>query len=452
MKTILFTLWCVATVCFSGDVPNVLLIVADDLGYSDLSCYGNDRVQTPNIDKLAEQGMRMTQFYAAGPVCTPTRASIVTGKYPLRYNIESIFRDRGEYLPAGHSLPQLMKDAGYTTALVGKWHLGGLRLKDRERRDEVDGPHEHGYEHYLCQIEEHPLRTEYFKRGDLYSRGGTCLLENEQPMDENHRYFSMFFTDIMGEETIRLINIFNEQDKPFFIHANFQVPHLPLERAPEPHWSATAEDGLSEEQHRIRSMLARLDYQIGRIFDVVEDNTLIIFTSDNGGHKFSNNGPWRGIKSDLYEGGIRVPFIVWWPGHMEAGSISDERGHSNDILPTLCAAAGIVLPADENFDGQNLLPLLEGDFLDRSAQPEFWYFDKNQGRKKKKPGTLTGAIRLGDWKLLTAYGEPKELYNLTDDPQEKINRMTDMPEKTAELAELLANWLAEPRNTYKTAR
>jgi N-acetylgalactosamine-6-sulfatase len=451
MKTF-FLFLIICAVAHASPKPNVLLIVADDLGYGDLSCYGNDRVATPNIDNLAEQGMRMTQFYAAGPVCTPTRASIVTGKYPLRYNIEAIFRDRGEYLPAGNTLPQLLRDGGYTTALVGKWHLGGLRLKERAMRDTVDGPHQHGYEHYLCQIEEHPFRTAYFKRGDLYSRGGTCLLENENLLAEGHKYYPMFFTDIMGEEIIRLLNTFRSQEKPFFIHANFQVPHLPLERAPEPHWSATAADGISEDQHRIRSMLARLDYQVGRVLDAVGDNTLVIFTSDNGGHKAANNGELRGMKGDLYEGGIRVPFMARWSKHIPAGQTSDKRGHSNDILPTICAAAGIVPPVDGGFDGTNILPLLEGGTLNRADEPVFWYFDKNLGRAKKKKGTLTGAVRFGDWKLLTAYGEPKELYNLKDDPQEKKNRLADMPEKTAALSKLLADWLAEPRNTYKTAR
>ncbi len=447
-----FLLMMVCASALAARKPNVLLIVADDLGYSDLSCYGNTRVQTPNIDKLAASGIRLTQFYAAGPVCTPTRASIVSGKYPLRYNIEAIFRDRGEYLPAGNTLPQLMRDGGYATALVGKWHLGGLRLKDRELRDTVDGPHQHGYDHYLCQIEEYPLRTEYFKRGDLYSRGGTCLLENEKQLGETHPYYPMFFTDIMGEETIRLLKKFQTLGKPFFIHANFQVPHLPLERAPEPHWSATAAEGISEGQHRIRSMLARLDWQVGRVLDAVGDNTLVIFTSDNGGHKASNNGPLRGMKGDLYEGGIRVPFIASWPGRIKPGSLSGDRGHSNDILPTICAAVGITPPSAGNYDGDSILPLLEGGVLNRADEPEFWYFDKNLNRKKKKKGTLTGAVRLGDWKLLTAYGEPKELYNLKADPRETRNRMADMPEKTAQLATLLADWLAEPRKTYKTVR
>lgn len=231
MKRVLFLLLMFGGFVCAAPQPNVLLIVADDLGYADLSCYGNDCVQTPNIDQLAEQGFCLTQFYAAGLVCTLTRASIVSGKYPLR--------------------------------------------------------------------------TDYFKRGDLYSRGGTCLLKNEKQLGENHLYYPMFFTDIMGEEIIRLLKKFQTPvsprtgeggwGKPFFIHANFQVPHLPLERAPKPHWTATAAVGLSEDQHRIRSMIARLDYQVGRILEVVGDNTLVVFTSDTGGHRASNNGEWRNV-------------------------------------------------------------------------------------------------------------------------------------------------------------
>jgi len=454
MKTVLLLL--LSCLSLHAARPNVLLIVADDLGFADLSCYGNDRVQTPSIDAIAAQGIQLEQFYAAGPVCTPTRASIVSGKYPLRYNIEAVFRDRGEFLPAGNTLPQLMQDAGYATALIGKWHLGGLRLKERAMRDTVDGPHQHGYSHYLCQIEEHPLRTAYFKRGDLYARGGTCLLENEVQLDETHPYYSMFFTDIMGDETIRMIEQLHAAEAPFFIHANFQVPHLPLERAPEPHWSATAAEGISEDQHRIRSMLARLDFQIGRVMASLDtlglaDNTLVLFTSDNGGHKASNNGDWRGNKGQLYEGGIRVPFIARWPGQIPVGTLANDRGHSNDILPTICAAADIPLP-DAGYDGDNILPLLKGDSIDRSEVPEFWYFDPNLGRSKKKKGTRTGAVRLGDWKLLTAYGEPLELYNLKEDPAEQENQMDTMPEKTAELAALLQAWLDEPRDSFKVAQ
>lgn len=454
---LLFIVSCLLVGCWLSakpDRPNILLIVADDLGYADLSCYGNDRVETPNIDAMAAQGIRLDQFYAAGPVCTPTRASIVSGKYPLRYNIEAIFRDRGEFLPAGNTLPQLMQDAGYATALIGKWHLGGLRLKDRSMRDQVDGPHQHGYSHYLCQIEEHPFRTAYFKRGDLYSRGGTCLLENEVQLDESHPYYSMFFTDIMGDETIRMIEQLHATDTPFFIHANFQVPHFPLERAPEPHWSATATEGLSEEQHRIRSMIARLDYQIGRVMAHLDglgmaDTTLVLFTSDNGGHKYSNNGGLRGGKGQLYEGGIRVPFIARWPGMIPAGATSTDRGHSNDLLPTLCAIAGLELP-NAGYDGVNIAPLLQGQGMDRSEIPEFWYFDPNLGRKNKKKGTRTGAVRLGDWKLLTAYGQPMELYHLKEDPFEQSNQLELMPERVEELSALLNSWLNEPRAPYRT--
>ena len=431
-----------------GAPPNILLMVADDLGYADLSCYGNDRVATPNIDRLADEGIRLTRFYAASGVCTPTRASFLTGQDPARFNIKNVFKDEGEYLPAGNTLPQILKSAGYTTALLGKWHLGGLRLKDRDQRDVVSGPHQHGYDHYLCQIEEQPLRGGYFRRGDLYSRGGTCLIENEQTLPESHSYYPLFFTDIMGEETLRLLNRYKVEPQPFFIHVNFQVPHKPLERAPEPHWRATAREGLSENQHRIRSMIACMDSQVGRIQDALQqngqaENTIVIFTSDNGGlDDLSNNGGYRGGKFSLFEGGIRVPFIARWPEHIPAGTVSEAPLHSNDILPTLCEVGDISPPVD--IDGTSMLSVLKGS----STQPgRPLFFQLGFSRES----SLTEAVIQGPWKLMAEHGTPRMLFNLNNDPFEETNVMDKYPDKAEALRQHLFRWLNRPRTSVPVA-
>jgi arylsulfatase A len=312
--------------------------------------------------------------------------------------------------------------------LLGKWHLGGLRMKERAMRDKVPGPHEHGFDDYLCQIEEQPLRGQFFKDENIYRKGGQCMLRNEQQLTAEDPYYNMYYTDIMGEESIRLINDYQKTDKPFFMELCFMAPHMPYEPAPEPHWSATAANGISEKQHRIRSMIARMDYQIGRITAELDklgiaDNTVVLFTSDNGGHKESNNGPFRGHKSELYEGGIRVPFIMRWPGKVPASKITTELGHTNDILPTLCATAGIALPENANYDGRNIFPALQGQSMNNADKAHFWYFNKFAGKKKKKT-MMTGVVREGDWKLLFSYGEMKELYNLKEDPQESKNKLS----------------------------
>ena len=306
-------------------------------------------VATPSVDRLAAEGVKLTRFYAASAVCTPTRVSVLTGKYPLRFDVRSAFRDAGEFLPLGTTLPKLLKQAGYRTAHVGKWHLGGVRLKDCAMHDRVPGPHEHGFDHYLTQIEEPPLRPEMGRKRILYRQGGTCLLRDDRPVAADDPYYAMHFTDILGEEAIRQIRAARDDPRPFFVNLWFLDPHAPYEPAPEPHWSSTAAAGISDDQHRFRSMVARMDYQVGRILKMLDElglanNTLVLFTSDNGGAYEANNGDLKGGKTDLHEGGIRVPFLARWPGHFRAGTESAEIGLATDLMPTCSPPQGCRCP------------------------------------------------------------------------------------------------------------
>jgi N-acetylgalactosamine-6-sulfatase len=436
--------------------PNILLILCDDMGWRDLSCFGNTRIATPGVDRLAAEGMKLSRFYAACPVCTPTRISILTGKYPLRYDVHLAFRDLGEFLPLDTTLPKLLKAASYRTAHLGKWHLGGVRLKDCAQRDRVPGPREHGFDHYLTQIEEQPLRGDMIKQKTLYRKGGTCLLRDDRRVGEDDPYFAMHFTDILGAEAIRVIRQARDDRRPFFVNLWFMDPHTPYEPAPEPHWSQTAALGITEDQHRFRSMVARMDDQVGRILTALDElklaeNTLVLFSSDNGGAYEANIGDLKGGKTDLHEGGIRVPFLARWPGRIPAGTESSALAVSTDILPTCCAAAGVALPDSERFDGRNLLPLLTGTTpaLDRGTV--FWQIDFMpviQRHEPKPKPYATAAARRGRWKLLAFDEKPVELFDVEADPREQINRITEEPEVVESLRRELADWLAQPRRKF----
>lgn len=455
---IVFAAMCLLTNAGGAQRPNIILAMADDMGWRDLSSFGNDRVATPHIDRLAKEGIKLTQFYSASAVCTPTRASVLTGKYPLRFDIKKHFSDRGEFLPECHTLPKLLKTAGYQTAHVGKWHLGGVRVTDAGRRDQVLGPREHGFDHYLTQQEQQPLRSKMGRERTLFRKGGTCLLRDDKVVSEDDPYYPMYLTDIWGDESVRLIEEFNKKDKPFFLNLWWLTPHKPYEPAPEPHWSQTAAKGISKDQHRFRSMMARMDYNFGKILDTLDrlkitDNTIVIFVSDNGGAYEANNGKLKGGKTDLHEGGIRVCGLARWPGHIKAGSESGVLGHSNDLLPTLCSAAGASLPKDDTFDGINLLPLLTGQSDSLKRETTFWQINlyKNLQRHYPKPKPYATEIaRQGKWKLLAKDGEPVELFDIESDLYEKNNLLAENPKIASKLKKELKSWLAEPRRPLAT--
>lgn len=436
--------------------PNVILILADDMGYADPACFGGKAVATPHLDALAQTGARMTRFYAASAVCTPTRASILTGHYPLRFDIRKHFPDDASHLPAGiATLPRLLRDAGYATAHVGKWHLGGLHLAHaRNRAASVPGPLEHGFDHYLCQNEEQPLRGDLGKRRRLYRDGGTCLLRNDAPVPPTDPFYHGHLTGIIGDEAVRLVGEFHRQQRPFFLNVWHLVPHTPYEPGSEPHFSRTAAPGISEDQHCFRSMVAHLDATIGDLVAKLDqlgirNQTLVLFTSDNGGAFEADNGPLKGGKTDLHEAGIRVPMIASWPGKIPAGHTSTAVGGTVDLLPTICAAAGVTIPESSPVDGIDLLPQLTQAREIAGRPPLLWQLDlypRIQRHSPKPEPFATEAILQGRWKLLSRDGQPVELFDLEADERETRNLLEQQPRIVADLARQVRGFLDAPRD------
>jgi N-acetylgalactosamine-6-sulfatase len=443
----------------ADDRPNIVLLLADDLGDGDLACFGSPAVKTPHLDKLASEGMRFSRFYSASAVCSPTRASVLTGRYPLRLGITKHFGDVKESLPeSATTVAELLKGAGYNTAHVGKWHLGGLHVDEQGKRlDDQPGPRQHGFDFYQTQIEQQPLRGRMGRERTLYRKGGTVLLRNDQRVGKDDPYYSKHLTDVNGDFAVELIEKFAAEDKPFFLNVWWLVPHKPYEPAPEPYWSETKADGISDDQHCFRSMVQHMDAKVGQILDKLDElgiakNTLVLFTSDNGAAFEGFVGDLKGGKTDLHEGGIRVPMLVRWPAAIEAGQTSEAFGHSNDLLPTFCEAAGIEPPQDLSLDGLSLLPHMRGERppSDEARGTVFWQLDLYKGIQRHYPKPkpfATEVVRQGKWKLLALRGTPVELFDVESDPNEQRNVIDDYPELVVSLTAQLNQWLDAPRTT-----
>ncbi len=439
--------------------PNIILLLADDLGYRDLSCFGSPAVETPHLDRLAEDGMKFTRFYAGSAVCTPTRASVLTGRYPLRFGITKHFNDVDRWLPeSATTVAELLKGAGYNTAHVGKWHLGGLHVDDQGRRlDNQPGPRQHGFDFYQTQIEQQPVRGRMGRERTLFREGGTVLLRNDERVGMKDSYYTKHLTDANGDFAVELIEKFAAKDEPFFLNVWWLVPHKPYEPAPEPHWSNTAAQGISDDQHRFRSMVHHMDAKIGGILDKLEElqiaeNTLVLFTSDNGAAYEGFIGDLKGGKTDLHDGGLRVPMLVRWPAAIESGATSDAFGHTNDLLPTFCEAAQVDLSEDLPLDGVSLLPHMKGKPApsDEERGTVFWQLDlyRNLQRHYPKPKPYATEVAMrGKWKLLALKGQPVELFDIEADPNERRNLLDDHPERAASMTAELRDWLNAPRTT-----
>ena len=441
----------------AAEKPNIVLLLADDLGYGDLSCFGSPAVKTPNLDMLASEGVKFTRFYAGSAVCSPTRASVLTGRYPLRFGITKHFNDRNMWLPeSATTVAELLKGAGYSTTHIGKWHLGGLHVDDQGKRlNDQPGPRQHGFDFYQTQIEQQPIRGRMGSEQTLFRQGGTVLLRNDQHVGKDDPYFPKHFTDANGDFAIEMIEKLSADEKPFFINMWWLVPHKPYEPAPEPHWSSTAASDISENQHRFRSMVQHMDAKVGQILAKLDDlgiadNTLVLFTSDNGAAYEGFIGDLKGGKTDLHDGGIRVPMIVRWPAAIKAGQKSDAFGHTNDLLPTFCEAAGVELPSELPLDGLSLLPHMKGESAPtvEARGTVFWQLNlyKSIQRHYPKPKPYATEVAMqGKWKLLALKGEPVELFDIESDPNEQKNVIDDHPDLVASLTAELNEWLNAPR-------
>ncbi|PHN06002.1 sulfatase family protein [Flavilitoribacter nigricans] len=436
--------------------PNIIVLLADDLGYGDLSAYGSQSIHTPNIDALAAAGMKFTRFYAGSAVCSPSRASLLTGKFPLRFDIRQHFDDREMHLPAGTlTFPRVLQQNGYRTAHIGKWHLGGIRIQDFTARTAGEaanpGPLQHGFDHYLCNIEDPLVRPELIRERKLYREGGKTLVRNDRRIDEIPKHW----TEIKVDEAINVIEESRKADQPFFVNLWFDVPHTPYEPAPERHLSVYEKMGVKGDQLWFRSMVSHLDEQIGRLIDHLEtsgllENTIIVFTSDNGPAYQGSPGPFKGGKTDLHEGGIRVPMIAVWPNRIPANTYSFQTAHMTDLFPTLSALAGIEVEASD-LDGMDLSQhLLEQTPLERGVllwQMDLYKHFQNQG-PKPTPYATTVAMN-ENWKLLADSLQTTELFDLEADHRELYNQLGQQDSIEQLLHTEMRSFLAAPRKSWK---
>ncbi len=453
--------------------PNIIFILADDLGYGELGSYGQTKIRTPNIDRLAAEGMRFTQHYSGSPVCAPSRAVLLTGLHTghayIRDNDE--MPERGDVwhdlslegqrpLPANtYTIGTMLQNAGYTTGAIGKWGLGGPGSSGEPNRQGFD--HWYGY---LCQRIAHGYYPPY-----LWRNTEKHVLENEyvyphQRLPEDADAFdpasyepysgTQYSMDLMAQEALDFIR--RNREEPFFLYLPFPVPHVALQVPDE---SVAEYEGAFPETpyvgdrgylpHRTphaayAAMITRMDREIGRIRTLLEElgldeNTLIIFTSDNGptfnggtdSEFFNSAGPLRGLKTQLYEGGIRVPLIAWWPELIEAGSTSDHVSAFWDFLPTFAQLVGTEAPVD--VDGLSLLSTLFGRPAEQPRH-EYLYWEYH-GRQ---------AVRLGDWKGYRAgVDSPIELYDLATDIGEARDVADLQPDVVARIAEIMQSGRTE---------
>lgn len=439
---------------FAVQSPNLILINVDDLGWKDLGCYGSDVYETPNIDKLARNGLKFTNAYSACAVCSPTRAAIMTGRYPARLGVTDWIRARfqGGKIPKDKKNPsgwvgsknkkvlcpqnalwmeleevtiaEKLKEDGYATCHIGKWHLGADDwYPEKQGFDENYGG---------CDYGQPPSYFDPFKNKRL---DGIYGLPGKKQGE--------YLTDRECDEAVMFIKK-NRQKKFFLNFANYAV-HTPIQAKPsllDKYKTKIQSLDTKQKNAAYATMVESVDQAVGRIITILKeegifDRTLIIFTSDNGGLLgVTNNAPLRSGKGFPYEGGIRVPLIIFWPDFINGGKVIDTPVSSIDFFPTLCSAAGIKNSTDEVVDGLNLLPLIKGE-NNVKRQSLFWHFPHYRG--KINPYSI---IRNGDWKLIKRYdGKPFELFNLKNDLSEKNDLSQDMPEKVKELNEEIMIWL-----------
>lgn len=414
--------------------PNIVLILADDLGYGDLGCYGSKRVKTPNIDRLAREGLRFTDFHSNGSTCSPTRAALMTGRYQQRSGIEETLSEKSPGLKANErTIAEYLKPAGYATAVIGKWHLGSkpdsAALPNRQGFDEFRGAR-HGGVDYVSHI-------------DRYGR--LDWWENEKPLAEVG-----YATDLLSDHAVKFVE--HQREKPFFLYLSHVAIHFPWMAPDQPAYRSAGGDynnatrvGTNKPEEVpavVDRMIERIDEGVGRLMKSIEAlpsdrETLILFTSDNGGYRnyggakdVSSNGVLRGQKAGMYEGGHRVPCIARWPNKIAGGRETDATTLTMDLLPTFLDLAGVQRPdakGSHALDGLSLEPLLLKNerVLDRTL---FW-----------KAGDMK-AVREGPWKIVIEHGSAPRLYHLGRDLSERHDLAELEPARVKQLTAALEQW------------
>ena len=421
-----------------GKKPNIIFVMADDLGYGDLGCYGQTMFHTPHFDQMAAEGMRFTDYYAGSTVCAPSRSCLLTGTHTghtrIRGNSSKVTGDRVPLLPEDLTVAEVLKQAGYTTGIIGKWGLGEAGTTGIPNRQGFD--YWYGY---LNQRRAHNYYPDYLWKNEEEVILEGNVVEANVAIQRAHYSHDLFTQEAQGF-------IDRNRNNPFFLYLAYTIPHANNQAGEEgmevPSDAPYTEKDWPQPQKNIAAMIYRLDQDMGKIFAQLktlglDKDTIVFFTSDNGPHReggndpefFNSNGPLRGIKRDLYEGGIRVPMIVRWPGRIKAGTTSSLPWAHYDFLPTAAAIAGVEVPAP--VDGISVLPTLQG----RAQQDRdylYWEFEESRG--------FNQAVRTGDWKgVRRNLDAPTELYNLREDLGEERNVAAGHPDIVARVEEIFTS-------------
>jgi arylsulfatase A-like enzyme len=416
--------------------PNFVFVLADDLGYADLGCMGAKDIRTPHIDRLASEGVRFTDFYANAPVCTPTRAGFLTGRYQQRVGLEWALGYTAEQarrvgdrwvdepdklalgLPTGETtLPSLLKEAGYATAAFGKWHLGFRPEFNPTRR---------GFDEYSGTLLGH---ADYYRFN--YFDGTHHLYEGEKPAKAGG-----YHTDLMTDRTVAFIERMGR--RPFFLYVPYLAVHWPFQPPNRPDPPLTKENKHDGTRRDYVAMVERMDHGVGRMLAALEkqgvlDDTLFIFSSDNGGERLSSNVPLFNHKATLWEGGIRVPCVMRWPARLPQGKATSQPGITMDLTATILSAAGARPPKDRQLDGIDLLPILRGE--QKSTERTLCWRIQRTGRHQK-------AVRHGRWKFVQD-DVVEMLFDLENDVSERRDLAYQHPDVVRQLKKLLTDWEAE---------
>lgn len=421
---------------YSGErPPNVVHVILDDIGIADLGCYGGSAIETPNLDRMADDGMRSTQAYTGAPVCAPSRSVLMTGQHTGNTSV----RGNSGGIPVESSvriLPEVLSDAGYATGGFGKWGIGDIDTEGAPERKGFDT-----FFGYYHQIHAHSYYPDY-------------LVENSEKVDqtggrdEGGAYSHYEIVDRM----MTFVDDHAGGDDPFYCYAPWTPPHGPMD-IPEddPAWERYADEDWPEDHRVAAAMISMVDRQVGELIDRLEEHgvaeeTLVLFSSDHGAASrregtLDSCGAFRGSKRTVYEGGIRTPFIAYWPGTIEAGRVNSHPWYYPDLFPTIAELAGVSEEVPDDVDGHSLCPTLLGYDACGRDQPEheymYWSLPKmNWSENRYAENGLEQAVRAGDWKLLrNDEDEPWELYNLTTDPVEENDVADDRPEIVARLKE-----------------